>query len=129
MRIKKESNLDYWIDSEDEQMYLDILFSMDFEEAENIYNEIKEEKAGTHLSNNARKLSFENMTYKNLRYLIMGCARAGAELRVKALAAFLYRVSLPTRLSPLVSNKDLLSSMRRSLKKNTDKINEWSGIT
>lgn len=118
----------YFIDSEDEEMYLDMLEDMGLEEAENIYTEIKSETAGTHLSNNARKLPFEEMSYKNLRYLIIGCERAGAELRVKALATFIYRANLTTRLAPLVANKRLVEMMHKSLTRNIETIYEWSHV-
>ena len=118
----------YFVDSEDEEMYLDMLQDMDKEEAENLYIETKHEKAGTHLSNTARLLTFEEMSYKNLRYLIIGCERAGAELRVKALAAFIYRASLPTRLAPLVTNARLAEMMHKSLEKHIKTIYKWSNV-
>lgn len=118
----------YFVDTEDEAMYLEMLESMDMEEAENVFMECKDDKAGTHLSNQARKKTFEEMTYKNLRYLIIGCERAGAEIRVKALAAFMYRASTEERLAKLVSNKRLLEMMHRSLKDNIIQIYEWSNV-
>lgn len=125
---QKPTTPKYFVDSEDEEMYLDMLTEMDVEEAENIYLEIKDDKAGTHLSNNARTLTFEQMTYKNLRYLVVGCERAGAELRVKALAAFVYRASLSTRLAPLVPNKRLIEMMHTSLGRNIETIYGWSNV-
>ena len=130
MKAKAESSPKpkYFIDSEDEEMYLDMLEDMGIEEAENIYTETKDHTAGTHLSNNARKSTFENMTYKNLRYLVIGCERAGAELRVKALAAFIYRANLTTRLAPLVANVRLIEMMHKSLERNIETIYKWSQV-
>lgn len=121
--------LDYFIDSEDEEMYLAMLESMNYEEAENIFTTCKDDLAGTHLSNKARKLSFEHMSYKNLRYLIIGCERAGAELRVKALASFIYRAQSTTRLAPLVSNTRLMEMMHISLQRNLETIYNWSKVS
>lgn len=127
-KVMAQKQLDYFIDTEDEEMYLEMMHNMSFEEAENIYTESKDDLAGTHLSNTARKLTFEFMSYKNLRYLIIGCERAGAELRVKALATFLYRASLTTRLAPLVSNERLHKMLETSLKRNMETIYEWSKV-
>ena len=118
----------YFIDSDDEEMYLDMLEDMDYETAENLYMDTKDETSGTNLSNAARKLTFEQMTYKNLRYLIVGCERAGAEMRVKAMAAFIFRAGLPVRLAPLVANDVLLKMMRKSLKKDIHKVYAWSNL-
>lgn len=118
----------YFVDSDDEEMYLDMLEGMTLEEAENLFVETKDEKAGTHLSNKARLLTFEEMSYKNLRYLIIGCERAGAELRVKALAAFLFRASLATRLAPLVSNERLVGMLNKSLERHMPQIFAWSNV-
>ena len=125
--IKKPA---YFIDTDDEAMYLDMIpvILADREEAENIFTECKDETSGTHLSNNARKLNFNEMSYKNLRYLILGCVRAGAELRVKALAAFTHRVHSTERLNKLVSNKRLLEMMQKSLKKEMEQIYKWSNV-
>ncbi len=118
----------YFVDTEDEEMYLEMLDTMDSEEAENIYLDTRHEKAGTHLSNKARGSTFEEMSYKNLRYLIIGCERAGAELRVKALAAFVHRAGLSTRLAPLVPNKRLIEMMHKSLERNIETIYKWSNV-
>jgi len=120
--------LTYFIDTDDEKMYLDIFNNMSLETAKTIYNISKNEKAGTHLSNKARTLTFEKMSYKNLRYLIIGCERAGAELRVKALATFIYRANLSAPLAPLISNDKLIEMMNKSLKKYIETIYKWSGL-
>ena len=123
------NKLTYWLDKEDEIMYLEMMKDMSLETATTIYNVSKNEKAGTHLSNKARKLKFSELSYKNLRYLIIGCERAGAELRVKALATFIYRANLLIPLAPLVPNKTLMEMMNRSLKKHIKTIYNWSGLT
>ena len=122
------NKLTYWLDKEDEIMYLEMMKDMSLETATTIYNVSKNEKAGTHLSNKARKLKFSELSYKNLRYLIIGCERAGAELRVKALAAFIYRANLLIPLAPLVPNKTLMKMMNKSLTKHIKTIYNWSGI-
>lgn len=118
----------YFIDTEDEEMYLDMLESMGQDEADEIFAECKDDKAGTHLSNQARKKTFETMTYKNLRYLIIGCERAGAEIRVKALATFIHRANTEERLAPLVSNQRLIEMMHKSLQRNMEQIYKWSNV-
>ena len=105
--------LTYYIDNELESTYLDMLpiILNDKEEAENIYTTIADDLPGTLLSNNARKKSFKNLTLANLRYLILGCERAGAEIRVKALATFIYRANTEERLNKLITNKKLIEMM------------------
>ena len=119
---------DYFVDSDDEAMYLDIFEEMSFEEAENIYTEISNDLPGPYLSNTARKKPFSELTYKNLRYLILGCERCGAELRVKALATFIYRASLSTRLSPLVDNGKLSEMLFKNIENSIDMIYGWSKV-
>ena len=98
---------DYFIDSEDEAMYLDMLEEMDSLTANTLYHKIKNDTVGTHLSVTARNKTFEEFSYKNLRYLILGCKYCGAEIRVKALATFIFKTSLNTPMNALVDNAHL----------------------
>lgn len=120
---------DYFVDSDDESMYLEMFQDMDFEEAENIYTEISTELPGTFLSNTARKKPFSELTYKNLRYLILGCERCGAEMRVKALATFIYRASLSTRLNALVDNGKLSEILFKNIEQAMPTLYKWSNVT
>lgn len=119
---------DYYIDSADEAMYLEMLEDMDFETAETIYHEVHDTLPGAYLSNIARQKTFEELTYKNLRYLILGCERCGAELRVKALATFIFRASLSTRLNPLVNNGKLSEMLFKNLEDNIETVYGWSRV-
>jgi len=120
---------DYFIDSDDEAMYLEMLEDMDFETAENIYTDIQnEEVTSRSLASKTRGKTFKDLTYRNLRYIILGCKYCGAELRVKALATFIYRASLPTRLNALVSNEHLQRLLFDNMQKAMPTIYEWSKV-
>ena len=119
---------EYFIDSEDEAMYLEMLEELDTVSAIKLYNKIKGDKADTHLSNKARLKTFEEMSYKNLRYLLLGCERCGAELRLKAYATFIARASTDVALNPLVDNSRLKEILHRNLEDNIEKIYSWSKV-
>ncbi len=118
----------YTLDSDDEAMYLEMLQDMNFDTAMDIYQNIKSELAGTYLSNTARLKPFSELSYRNLRYLILNCERCGAELRVKALATFVYRATLPKRFNVLVSNTRLMELLHKNMYDSMNKIYEWSNV-
>lgn len=119
----------FFKDPEDELMYLEMLDDMDFDTAMDIYHTIENDSINdTHLSGKARNKPFSELSYKNLRYLILGCKYCGAELRVKALATFIYRASLPTRLNALVTNNHLMKMLHGNMQSALPQIYEWSGV-
>lgn len=118
----------YFKDKEDELMYLEMFEDMDAETAEDIYHNIQHEVLNKYLSGSARKKTFGQLTYKNLRYLILGCELCSAEVRVKALATFIYRASLDIPLNPLVSNERLMAMLHDNLEKSMGSIYKWSGV-
>ena len=121
---------DYFIDSDDEAMYLEMLEELNFESALEIYQTIKDEVLNdTHLSGKARNKSYNEFTYKNLRYLILGCKYCGAEIRVKALATFIYKASLPTRMNALVPNDHLMKILYDNLNTKLEEIYKWSKVS
>ena len=119
---------DYFIDSDDEAMYLEMLEGMDFDTAMDTYTTIKDEVLNKYLSGSARGKTFAQLTYKNLRYLILGCENCSAEARVKALATFIYRASMPTRLNALVSNDHLMRMLHANLEKAMPQIYKWANV-
>lgn len=119
---------EYFIDTEDEAMWLDMLESMDSLTANTIYHKIKDETVGTHLAPPARNKTFSEFTYKNLRYLIIGCQYCGAEIRVKALATFIFKASLPSPMNALVNNAHLKKLLFDTIQRELPKIYSWSGL-
>lgn len=119
---------EYFIDKEDELMYLEMLEDMDMPTAKEMYSKIKQTKPNKCVSGKAIKLTFEELTYRNLRYLILGCQWASAEIRVKALAAFISRSYSAEDLSPLVSNEDLRRRLHDSMLKALPELYRHSGI-
>ena len=119
---------EYFKDTEDEEMYLNMLEEIDADTAMDIYMEIKDEEITSYLSSRSRGRTFEELTYKNLRYLILGCENCKAEMRVKALAAFIFRASLPKRLNALVSNQKLLNMLHKNMEESMPKIYTMSGL-
>ena len=119
---------DYYVDAEDEQMWLDMLEDMDSLTANTMYHKIKDDTVGTHLANPARNKPFSEFTYKNLRYLILGCKYCGAEIRVKALATFIYKASLGVPMNALVDNAHLKKILFNNLQQKLPEIYKWSGI-
>lgn len=119
---------EYFKDIEDEQMYLEMLEEIDFDTAMDIYTDVKDEAITSYLSSRSRGRTFEELTYKNLRYLILGCENCKAEMRVKALATFIYRASLPIRLNALVSNQKLLDMLHKNMEESMPKIYTMSGL-
>ncbi len=98
---------DYFIDSDDEAMYLEMLEDMSTTTANAMYHKIKGHKVKGNMSATAGAKTFETYTYKNLRYIIIGCKQCSAEDRVKALATFIYKASLDIPMSALVDNSHL----------------------
>ena len=120
---------DFFKDPEDQLIYLEMLEEMDFDTAMDVYKEIENETINdTHLSGKARNKPFAELTYKNLRYLILGCKHCDADLRAKALATFIYRASLPKRLNALVSNNHLMKLLHDNLTKALPQLYEWGGL-
>lgn len=119
---------DYFIDSDDEEMWLEILENMDTTTANTLYHKIKDESVGTHLSASARNKTFSEFTYKNLRYLILGCKYCGAEIKVKALATFIFKASLDIPMNALVDNAHLKKILFNNLQQKLPVIYEWSGL-
>jgi len=119
---------EYFIDSDDELMYLEMLENMDTLIANTMYHSIKTDTVGTHLAEPARNKTFEEFTYKNLRYLILGCKYCGAEIRVKALATFIYRASLDIPMNALVDNSHLKKILFDNLNKKLPEIYKWSNV-
>lgn len=119
---------EFFIDKEDELMYLEMLEDMDLSGAMQIYDKIKDTKPDKNVSGSARDKVFGNLTYRNLRYLILGCEWCPAELRVKTLATFIARSYQDTSFSPLVSNADLRKRLHDSIQKEIVKLYKWSGI-
>jgi len=119
---------EYFIDSEDEAMYLEMLENMDSVTAHALYHKIKDDTVGTHLSATARNKCFAEFTYKNLRYLILGCKYCGAEIRVKALATFIYKASLDTPMNALVDNTHLKKLLFDNLHTTIETIYSWSKV-
>lgn len=119
---------DYFKDTEDELIYLDMLEEMNFKTASEIYTEIEHEILNKYLSGAARDKDFSELTYKNLRYLILGCENCTAETRAKALATFIYRAQQPERLSPLVTNEHLMKMLHQNLEQSIEQLYKWSGV-
>ena len=109
-------------------MYLEMLEDMDLAQAMAIYDKIKDVKPEKGISGKARTLTFKELTYRNLRYLILGCEWCPAELRVKALATFIARSYHTTEFSPLVSNTDLRKRLHDSIQKELVSLYKYSGI-
>jgi hypothetical protein len=119
----------YYTDTEDEAIFLAMLEDMDYPTAENIYTKIREEAPSTtSVSNEARNKPFKDLTYRNLRYIILGCKNCGAELRVKALATFIVRASTDEQLNVLVSNDHLKKILFNNLQQQITEIYKWSGL-
>ena len=119
---------DYFIDCDDEEMWLEMLENMDTTTANTLYHKIKDESVGTHLSASARSKTFSEFTYKNLRYLILGCKYCGAEIKVKALATFIFKASLDIPMNALVDNAHLKKILFNNLQQKLPVIYEWSGL-
>ena len=119
---------DYFIDCDDEEMWLEMLENMDTTTANTLYHKIKDESVGTHLSASARNKTFSEFTYKNLRYLILGCKYCGAEIKVKALATFIFKASLDIPMNALVDNAHLKKILFNNLQQKLPVIYEWSGL-
>ena len=120
---------EFFKDPEDQRIYLEMLEDMDFDTAMDIYKEIEDETINdTHLSGKARNKPFSELTYKNLRYLVLGCKHCDADLRAKALATFIYRASLPPRFNALMPNAHLLKMLRQNLKQTLPQLYEWVGL-
>ena len=119
---------DYFIDSEDEIMYLEMLENMDTLKANELYHKIKDDTVGTNLAPPARNKTFAQFTYKNLRYLILGCKFCGAEIRVKALATFMFKASLDEPMAPMVDNTHLKKLVFDNLHHKLPEIYKWSGL-
>lgn len=119
----------YFIDTEDEQMWLDMLEDMDTLTANSIYHKIKQEVTDSRsLASKTRGKTFEQLTYKNLRYILIGCKYCGAEMRVKALATFMFKASLPEPMNPLVDNSHLKKVLFDNLHNKMEDIYKWSGL-
>ena len=117
----------YYIDAEDELLYLQMLEDMDYLTASSIFARIKEETpATTNVTASARNTPFEELPYRVLRYIILGCKQCGAELRVKALATFIFRAGLPKPLNALVDNDHLKKALFINLQHKLPEIYKWS---
>ena len=101
---------------------------MDSLTANTMYHKIKDDTVGTNLAPPARDKTFEQFTYKNLRYLILGCKHCGAEIRVKALATFIFKASLPKPMNALVDNAHLKKLLFDNLSQKLEDIYTWSGV-
>jgi len=124
----KKPKPEYFIDAEDELMYLEMLETMDSLTANQIYHKVKDEKVGTNLAPPARNKTFSEFTYKNLRYLILGCRHCGAEIRAKALATFIFKASLDTPMNALVSNDHLKKLLFDNLNQKLPEVYSWSNV-
>lgn len=118
----------YFIDSEDELMYLEMLENMDSLTANTMYHKIKDDKVRGNMSKTASGKTFETYTYKNLRYIILGCKQCSAEDRVKALATFVFKASLGVPMNALVDNKHLKKILFDNLQQKLPQLYEWSGL-
>ena len=123
-----KDKLNYFIDSEDGLMYLEMLEDLDSLTANTMYHKIKHETVGTNLAPPARNKSYAEFTYKNLRYLILGCKHCGAEIRLKALATFIYKTSLDIPMNALVDNKHLKKILFDNLQQKLPEIYKWSDL-
>ena len=119
---------DFFIDKEDELMYLEMLEDMDLTQAMQIYNDIKDTTPDKKVASHAGKKKFSELTYRNLRYIILGCKWCPAELRGKALATFIARSYQDQPFSPLVPNTDLRKRLHDSIQANLISIYANSGI-
>ena len=118
----------YFIDSEDELMYLEMLEEMDSLTANTLYHKIKDDKVTGNMSTTAGKKTFETYTYKNLRYIILGCKQCSAEDRVKALATFIFKASLNVPMNALVSNDHLKKILFDNLHQKLPELYAWSNV-
>ena len=120
---------DYYVDAEDEQMWLDMLEDMDSLTANTMYHKIKDEILDSRsLASKTRGKTFGELTYKNLRYIIIGCRYCGAEMRVKALATFVFKASLQEPMNVLVDNSHLKKLLFDKLEREMPQLYEWSGL-
>ena len=119
----------YFNDTEDEAVFLAMLEDMDYVTARSIYTKIQDEcPSTTSINNAARNKPFKDLTYRNLRYIILGCKNCGAELRVKALATFIARASQPISMNALVDNDHLKKMLFTNLSQKLTEIYKWSGL-
>lgn len=118
----------YFKDKEDELIYLEMLEDMDMVQAKNIYQNIKDTTPDKNVSGSVRNTNYKNLTYRNLRYLILGCEWCSAELRVKALATFIARSYTSDRFSALVTNEDLRRRLHDSIQTKLITLYKYSGI-
>lgn len=118
----------YFIDEDDELMYLEMLEDMDSLTANTLYHKIKHDKVVGNMSKTASSKTFEDYTYKNLRYIILGCKQCSAEDRVKALATFIFKASLNTAMNALVSNAHLKKILFDNLHQKMPDIYSWYGL-
>ena len=118
----------YFIDKDDELMYLEMMEDLDTTTAIEMYNKIKGDKVRGNLSKTAASKTFDEYTYKNLRYIILGCKQCSAEDRLKALATFIFKTSLPIPMNPLVSNDHLKKILFDNLNNKISEIYKWYGL-
>ena len=107
----------YYVDTELENMILESIINMKDEEAIDLYDEVKNLTPPQEtLSASSRNKKYNELSYKQLHYIVIGSEKITAEHRANAYVVMIYKLNQEEKVNRFISNDKLLKKIKLEVK-------------